>query len=111
MNEEQIEKESFDLCHALGIRNDEEQQWLSNYLKSTVGLDNAMVTYLVTGNKLWEQSTAHNDPREKRFKRIKSALTSRRNRKKKSKIKWLYRLGSNIAHDANLIDLWCPKVT
>ncbi|MBT41914.1 MAG: hypothetical protein CMF12_05270 [Idiomarina sp.] len=87
MNEEQIEKESFDLCHALGIRNDEEQQWLSNYLKSTVGLDNAMVTYLVTGNKLWEQSTAHNDPREKRFKRIKSALTSRRNRKKKKQNK------------------------
>jgi|GEM_PF-1768442 len=83
MNQEQIEIESFDLCHALGIRNNDEQQWLSNYLKSTVELDNATVTYLVTGNKLWKQSTAPNDEREKQFKRIKSALTSRRNRKKK----------------------------
>jgi len=87
MNEEQIERESFDLCHALGIRNNEERQWLSKYLKSTAILDNAMVTYLVTGNKLWEQSTAPGDPREKQFKRIKSALTSRRNRKKKKQNK------------------------
>ena len=47
------------------------------------GLDDQTVTYLITGNKPWKQSNAPNDPREKQFRRMKSALTSRRNREKK----------------------------
>ncbi len=83
MNQDKIVNQSFNLCRALGIKNKDEQQWLSNYLRSVAGLDDQTVTYLITGNKPWKQSNAPNDPREKQFRRMKSALTSRRNREKK----------------------------
>lgn len=98
MNQDKIVNKSFDLCRALGIKNKDEQQWLSNYLRTVVGLDNQIVIYLITGNKPWKQSTAPNDPREKQFRRMKSALTSRRNREKKK-------------HDKVAISAWIEPST
>lgn len=87
MYEEQIRTESFNLPSALGVANKNELDWLFNYLVSTIGFNNASASNFINGNKMWKQTTAPNDPEEKQFKRMKSALTSRRNRQKKKQNK------------------------
>jgi len=87
MIEERVTTEKFNLPSALGVINKDESQWLFNYLIATIGIDKVNASNLVNGNKMWKQSTAPNDPQEKQFRRMKSALTSRRNRKKKKQNK------------------------
>jgi hypothetical protein len=84
---EDIKRESFKICKALGIRGDDEQLWLVKYLRLNTDFDPSTITRLISGDKSWVQSTDLNDPREKQFKKIKSALSSRRNRKKKKRNK------------------------